>query len=231
MSERLDRIATIAVVVACVAVVASISRQALAARETAAVAEVHTNRPPEFVENWKSVYADGLRLDPDGRPVQLAVFSDLECPYCALFHLQVLPRLEKEFPGQIATTFMHLPIPSHRFAIPSAIALECAASQGRAREFLDHVYMGQDSIGLRSWANYAEAAKVAGIEDFNACIKREAPSRITAGRDWANKLEVNATPTIIVNGWQFVSTPSESTLIRVIEALLEGRSPQDVIDG
>jgi protein-disulfide isomerase len=109
--------------------------------------------------------------------------------------------------------------------VQSAVALECAASQGAQNPFLDLVYQKQDSIGLKSWRSYAEEARVADLPRFLKCITEPPPTRIESGRKWAARLEITSTPTILLNGWRFVGLPAEKDLVDAIDALLAGQTP------
>ncbi len=61
-------------------------------------------------------------------PVTLIVYSDLQCPYCALFEPN-LTRLLEEHPDEVRTVFRHFPLPSHGNALLAAQAAEAAGKQ------------------------------------------------------------------------------------------------------
>ena len=57
-------------------------------------------------------------------------YSDLECPYCKVFHT-TMRKVVEESNGEIAWVFRHYPIPGlHSKAVREAQATECAWEQG-----------------------------------------------------------------------------------------------------
>lgn len=107
----------------------------------------------------------------------------------------------------------------------AAQALECASEQHAQVAFLDQVYTRQDSIGLKPWTEYALAAGVTDTAGFLTCLKSSPKSRILEGREFGQSIDLNATPTVLVDGWRFVGVPDSTTMILSIRALLSGQSP------
>ncbi len=128
----------------------------------------------------------------------------------------MITRLEQEFPGQLAMTFIHFPLENHRFALPAAKALECAGQQGRFREYLDLSFAKQDSLGLKSWASYASDAQVPNDVRFESCVADSIlPTPIVRGRNLGKSMDMNGTPTVVLNGLRYSVPPPES-LIRAL---------------
>lgn len=158
---------------------------------------------------WDSVLAHSISTHgrPDA-PVQIAVFSDLECPACARFH-PVLEELTQRRADDVRLLFVHFPLRSHRFALPAARALECADDEGHAPTFISTVYREQDSLGLLSWETLASRA---GIEDAlrieRCATSTDTPSRVAAGANLAKQLRLHGTPTLFVNRWEFTNFTS-----------------------
>ena len=67
-------------------------------------------------------------------PLTIVEFSDFECPYCRLFHEEVLPSLKREYIDTGLVRFIHkdLPLPFHDQARPAAAAARCCLGE-RAR--------------------------------------------------------------------------------------------------
>jgi protein-disulfide isomerase len=180
---------------------------------------------PVFIENWRSVLAEGERLGAKDAPVQLIEFADFECPYCGDFHKK-LKALQTLYPTQVALTYMHFPLQGHRFALPAARVAECAAEQGRFEAMYDQLFDGQDGFGLKPWSDYAGAADVPDMGAFDACIKRTGPvQRVEEGKQLGTKIDIQATPTLIVNGWKLGRPPTAAELDAMVKAILAGKSP------
>lgn len=215
----------LAIFLAAVTVITGMIRREF--RDSAAVRSenVHRRGPPVFVSEWRDLIPDALSTASPTAPIQLIVFADMECPYCARFYLDIERQLAHKYAGQLNTAMVHLPLAIHRFAMPSAIAVECAAAQGTAAAFIELVYSKQDSIGLKPWESYAEEVKLPEMPGFLSCLKGGVPRRIEAGKNWASRLQVVSTPTILLNGWRFFGVVSENELSAAIDALLAGRPP------
>jgi protein-disulfide isomerase len=131
-------------------------------------------------------------------------------------------------PGQVALVFVHYPLPSHRFAIPAARAVECAAAQGRAPQLIGALYAKQDSIGMKSWASYGSEAGLADTAGLSRCASGSSvPKRIDSGHDLGVKLKVTGTPTVLVNGWRYGRAPDNAELEQIIQNVLSRGSPVD----
>jgi protein-disulfide isomerase len=212
-----------AVLVAC----AVVTTGAVIRREFIAETVLASQNKPVRIKDWKGVLVFGLRTGADEAHVQLIEFADFECPFCGSFR-NTLKAVEKRYPRQIGLTYVHFPIPGHRFAMPAARAAECANDQGRFEAMHDQLFEGQDQFGLKPWDEYATAAGVPDIPAFDACIKRTDPiPRVEDGKALGAKLDVKGTPTIIINGWKLGHPPTEAELDEMVKRILAGKQPVD----
>jgi protein-disulfide isomerase len=180
---------------------------------------------PVLVRDWKAHLTKGVLLGSSGAPVQLIEFADFECPFCGDFHKK-LKALRDRYPNKVSLVYMHFPLPGHRFALPAARVAECASEQGRFEAMYDQLFDGQESFGLKPWAEYATAADVPDLTAFDVCIKRTGPvSRIEEDTQLGKKLDIRATPTLIVNGWMLGQPPTAEELDAMVKAILAGKSP------
>lgn len=224
MKGRLETAVNVAILIAALAVAATAVRRPAPAHQPTADSFAESYPPSQLAE-WQDVLKDGLTIDGADAPATIAVFSDLECPFCASLHLGVLAELKRKYGGDLRIVFVHFPIRSHRFSNQAATALECAAIQGSQSLFLETVYSLQDSIGLKPWDAYGRAAKVADIPQFEKCIAEARFERIERGRQWATELGLTGTPTIFLNGWRFSSTADVKDFESAIDAILAGNNP------
>jgi protein-disulfide isomerase len=184
-------------------------------------------RPTRIVD-LRMGLAGGLRVGPSEAPVQIIEFADFECPFCGGLH-KALKATSTRYPNAIALTYVHFPIPGHRFAVPAARVAECANSQGRFEPMYDQLFEGQDQFGLKPWDDYATAAGVPDVAAFDACIKKTDPvQRVEEGKALGAKLDVRGTPTIIINGWKLGHPPTEAELDQMVKRILAGKQPVDV---
>jgi protein-disulfide isomerase len=180
---------------------------------------------PVFVNNWKSDISRGVQLGSAGAPVQLIEFADFECPFCSEFH-KTVKSLRERYPTQVSLTYVHFPIPGHRFAMAAARAAECAGNQGRFEAMYDQLFEEQEFFGLKPWSNFAAKAGVPDRTEFDKCIGQMGLiPRVEAGKELGEKLGVKGTPTVIVNGWMLGRPPSLDQIEAMVKAVLAGRSP------
>jgi protein-disulfide isomerase len=221
MNSRLDAVIT-ATLVACALVTTSlIVRREFFAPPPPPQAE----RKSLFIKDWREHLAKGIRMGSEQAPVQFLEFADFECPFCASLHKD-LKALRGHYSTQIALTFVHYPLPTHRFAEPAARVAECADDQGRFEAMHDLLFEQQDKFGLKPWSEFATEAGVADSAAFETCIKRTEPiPRVVEGEQLGKQLNVHGTPTVIVNGWKLGYPPNEQELDRMVKAVLAGKSP------
>lgn len=180
---------------------------------------------PIFIESWQSHLGKGVRLGSPSAPVQLIEFADFECPFCASFHTS-LKALRERYPTQVAISFVHYPLPMHRFAEPAARAAECAGEQGSFETMHDRLYEQQNQFGLKPWNEFADEAGIADLAAFESCIRnKKNVQRIVDGKQLAEQLNVLGTPTLIINGWKLGHVPTAEELDRMVKALLAGEQP------
>jgi len=180
--------------------------------------------PPEFQAEWKEYLSAGIELGAPTAPTVLMVFNDFECGGCRFFHERLITKLRDR--GDLSIRLLHLPLRSHRFAPSAARAAECADVQGGIHGMVAAIFAKQDSLGLKSWRSYGEEAGLSNVDRFQDCVTGDQPfERITAGTRIAEHLSVNATPTLMLNGWLFRGLPNEEQLLAAIEAVKEGKPP------
>lgn len=217
MGRFLDTSVNCAILVAAVAIAVSQIRRGASAAERPP--ENHEAYIPTSVANWEAIVPDRITLGQASAEIRVLVFSDLECPYCAKFHLGMLKQLRNRYGESVSATVVHFPIESHRFSMQAAVALECADEQKRTESFLDLVYSKQDSIGLIAWDDFAQEAGIANLQKFGECRRRPRHDRIDAGRRWGTSISLQATPTIIVNGVRFGGLPDSATFFGVVDSI------------
>ena len=141
--------------------------------------------------------------------VTLVEFSDFECPVCRSLH-DIMRGMTQKYP-QVRVVFKDYPIEVlHPWARTAAIAGRCAYNQDPAAfwKMYDLIYDNQDIISAsNAWMKMTEYAGQIGLnaDTFRSCIASpEAGAAVDASRANGQKLDVNSTPTIFVNGRKMV---------------------------
>jgi protein-disulfide isomerase len=217
----LDRGVTITVLIAIVAMATTIVHREFKTSSDAGPPPA----PPTYVEGWRKYLASGTIESGHGSRVSLIEFGDLQCPACRDYQA-VIRAIGKRFDKDINVVFVHFPMPYHKFAQPAARASQCANLQHRFGPFVDAVYAKQESLKVRPLSDYARDARVPDAAAFVDCLGDSAHTApiVELGIKAAEEAHVPATPTVIVNGWQFDAAPAEKYLRESIQHQLD--SPQ-----
>jgi protein-disulfide isomerase len=222
MNQRLEMALTLAIGAAAMSTAAvAIHREFFSSPAAIAPAAGKTT----YLDGWKDLVSQGHLIGLPSAPVKVIEFADVECPFCRGFNA-AFDSVKAQLGDSIALVFIHFPIPGHRFAIPGARALECAAAESRVGQLVDLFYQKQDSLGLKSWASYGREAGVKDTAAFARCAASAAPVKAAAeGTDLGHKLGVHGTPTVYVNGWRFGSPPSTRELRQMADEVRAGKRP------
>jgi protein-disulfide isomerase len=168
------------------------------------------------IPDWEIENDRGIRLGPENAQVVITEFMDFECPFCAHLALQ-LDSVVRAHPDDVAVVFQHFPLRSHGFAIPAAIAAECADRQDQFWPMYRSLLAGQKAFGTVDWSSFAEQSGVPDRERFANCVVLPMDSfpRISDGIALGQRTGVNATPTTWVNGR--VMRPTDEILSRLLK--------------
>ena len=223
MKSLFERATTTGLTLAALVIAAlMVRREFAAARPNNATPEVGR---PARIDDWSAVLTAGRRIGNESSAVTVAEFADLECQFCARFH-ETFSAVKPLFGDQLSLIFVHHPLPFHRFARPAARAAECAAKEGRFGSFVEAVFGRQDSLGLKTWSEFAATANIVDTATFSQCARDTTTlKRVEDGLALGRALGVRGTPTIVVNGWLFPVPPSSEQLESAVRAILAGKDP------
>jgi protein-disulfide isomerase len=148
--------------------------------------------------------ADAPTRGPANAPVTLQVFSDFECPFCAMA-APVVRELEGEFGGSLRVVWRNLPLPMHPHAVLAAeTALEVYAERGGASfwRFHDATFAAQRQ-GLDEHL-LEKLALDEGVDRgryHDALAKHTHAAKIQADLDAGDAAGINGTPAFFVNNY------------------------------
>jgi protein-disulfide isomerase len=173
---------------------------------------------------------DAPTLGDPSAPVTLVEFSDFQCPVCRSLH-DILRGMLPNYP-QVRVVFKDFPIEVlHPWARTAALAGRCAYQQDPKVfwKMYDLIYDNQELISAENaWMKMAEFASQSGLnaDIFRSCLAGpEASAEVDASRVNGQKLEVNSTPTIFVNGRRMVGADA-ATLEQYIKYELVQKTKQ-----
>jgi len=173
----------------------------------------------------------GLKLlrpiDPDrdharGRraaPLTLVEYGDFECPFCSRA-TGAIDEVRAHFGDELLYVWRHFPLErAHPRAFDAARASEAAALQGRFWEMAHELFAHQDDL---EWSDIYRYAVAAGcdIEQFDQDVRVHSSKvlhRVTDDAEDAEAMDLNATPTLFVNGKRHKGPWDAASLIRALE--------------
>jgi protein-disulfide isomerase len=133
----------------------------------------------------------------------LIEFSDFQCPYCAQAHENV-KQFVKQRSADVTLVYKHLPLAQiHPEATSAAQAAWAAQQQNKFWEFHDALFENQAAIGP---GLYQKIAKQLGLDVARFerdRISDAAKKAIAADLELASSMELNGTPSFIMNGQLF----------------------------
>lgn len=151
--------------------------------------------------------ADGIPtiLGKDDATLTLYEFSSLGCSHCADFHLNILPRLQKEYidTGKLRVVFVNFPLEKN--SMRGAMLFECLPEDYR-HNFLNMAFSKQREWMLsfnpeKVLSSYALASGLnkTATED---CLKNDklAQEIITRRQEAINQLKIQGTPAFVISG-------------------------------
>ncbi|MEW6668938.1 MAG: thioredoxin domain-containing protein [Thermodesulfobacteriota bacterium] len=160
-------------------------------------------------------------------PVEITVFSEFQCSYCASL-APVLDRVLRKYDGRVKIVFKHFPLRSHPFAMTAAAAAVAAHNQGRFWEFHDGLFRNMKQL---SYEKLLEIAVQVGLDKdrFTRDMQsRETQARIRQDMADANQAGVAGTPSVFINGRALTDRTMkgfDSVLVREMKSLTEAGEP------
>jgi len=153
----------------------------------------------DYTDVQQVEFGNAPSIGPEQAPIQIAVFSDFECPYCAGASKN-LSRLLEKYPDQIRLAFKNYTLDFHPNAKLAARAALAAHVEGRFWEMEEKLMANGKQL---SEEKILELATELGLERENFKQTMMAPhweEVLMADLEQAMALGVKGTPTIFVNG-------------------------------
>ncbi|MFH1413202.1 MAG: thioredoxin domain-containing protein [bacterium] len=130
-------------------------------------------------------------------PVQLVVYSNFGCPFCADFY-KTLKKVEEEFGKQIVIAFRHYLLDSYDKAMITSLAVECAAEQDEFLSMQEYLF-AENNITVQQIIANAEELGL-DKDKFKTClIEEKYQDKILQQKLEAESFGVIGTPTSFLN--------------------------------
>jgi protein-disulfide isomerase len=161
---------------------------------------------------------------PENAQVTLVEFGDYQCPSCGAYHPYIKEILSR-YPDKLRLEFHHFPLAQHRNAVLAAMSAEAAGEQNHFWEMHDALYEHQ-----REWSEdpNAETYMIAlagqiglDVNKFMQSIRSPATQdRILQDVVRSNKLQLDETPSFLIDGQRVHIKASMEDFTQVVEAHL-----------
>lgn len=167
-------------------------------------------------------------LGTPGAQVVLVLFTDFQCPYCREEAKMLRQNLLSAYPKEVRLYFRDYPLEQmHPWAKPAAIAGRCVFRQNPAAfwTYHDWVFEQQAQItaeNLRSNIMDFARGKEIDVLQLGRCLDmKETEAEIDSSIAHGRALQVNATPTLFVNGRRLATQQSWEQLHLIIANEIE----------
>lgn len=178
------------------------------------------------------------KIDVKGRPVRgnqaakvtIVNFDDFQCPFCSRMHSTLFPGLLKEYGDKVKFIYKDYPLVEiHPWAMHAAIDANCLGEQnGDAYwEFADYVHTNQKVIAghnpAEAYVNLDKAATDEGdkhhldTQKLKACVQKSDESTVRQSMAEGDKLGVDSTPTLFINGEKVSGAVPEEQMRAIID--------------
>jgi len=168
----------------------------------------------------------GHYLGAEQPAVTVTEFSDYECPYCRQAHSQIRDLLER-FPTRLRLVHRHYPLDQscnstikgrmHENACFAAAVAECAGRQHRFWQANDYLFAEARTLHARP---NAEIARDLGLDlaVLERCLRAEGPRSVALDLDEGNRLQIQGTPTFVIDGRTYMGNLPPFLLARLQNA-------------
>ena len=193
----------------------------------AAVYDVNSNPFKPDLDKLKTEFQPSLGTP--GASVVLVTFSDFECPHCKDEAAMLRQNLISTYPTQVRLYAKDFPLDSiHQWARPAAIAGRCVFRQNASSfwSYSDWIFAHQADItptNLKDKAmEWAKGEKDIDVLQLGRCIDTKATeAEVDKNVAEGKALDINATPTMFVNGRRIAQVIDWPNLRNIIDYEIE----------
>lgn len=177
----------------------------------------------------------------ENAPVQIVVFDDLECPFCAKMHAQMFPAVLERYKDQVRVVYKDFPLDQHPWAMRAAIDSSCLGAQSTTGywNLVDYIHAHAGELGGddKSLAKANEALDTLTRDEgkrqkvdeatLNACVTKQDATAVKSSIKVGEALGVDSTPALFINGEKLDGAVPMEYVYRMIDGALtaEGQTP------
>lgn len=181
------------------------------------------------------------KIDVKGRPVKgnpnakvtIINFDDFQCPFCSRLHSTLFENVFKDYADRIKVIYKDYPlIEIHPWAMRAAVDGNCLGEQNSPAywDFADYIHANQKLMAGKSrtdaFSNVDNLAKEQAqkhqlnADKLQACMQKQDETAVRASMAEGDKLGVDSTPTLFINGERFTGAVPEAELRSALDRAL-----------
>lgn len=153
---------------------------------------------------------------PADAPLELVMYGDFQCPYCAAAQ-SIVRRVRERLDGRLRFAFRHMPLAVHPDAANAAQAAEAAAAQGAFWPMHDALYAARGRLSLDDLAAHASALGIDGERVRSEVLAGVHAERVARDDAGARAAGIDATPAFFVNGVLHAGAFDAGSLVDALE--------------
>lgn len=180
-------------------------------------------------------------------PVDIVVFDDLECPFCARMHAQMFPAVLNRYGDKVRIAYKDNPLTQiHPWATHAAVDADCLAQQSNTGywNLVDHLHEQLADIGkdpaAKPGPDGKEPEKTLAVATaqldkatldegkkqkvnegkLQACVTKQDDAPVKAGLAEGEQLNVNGVPALFINGEMITGAVPIEYVYRAIDSAL-----------
>jgi protein-disulfide isomerase len=187
------------------------------------------------------------KIDVKGRPIKgnpnatvtVVNFDDFQCPFCSRMHATLFENVFKDYADKIKVIYKDYPlIEIHPWAMHAAIDGNCLGEQNAPAywDFADYIHANQKQMAGKSrtdaFQNIDNLAKEQAQKHqldagkLQACMQKQDESGVRASMAEGDKLGVDSTPTLFINGERYTGAVPEQELRSALDRALADSAQQ-----
>ncbi len=196
------------------------------------------------------------KINVQGRPVRgnkdakvtIVSYDDFQCPYCSRMHQQLFTQVFGSYADRVRVIYKDFPLPMHNWAVHAAVDANCLAAQNNDAywEMADYIHSNPEKIAYSDATGgqpkprplpeqFAALDKLtldtgakhnADMTALQACVKAQKEDAVRASIAEGEKLDIDGTPTLFVNGERIGGmVPAQQLRDAINRALAEAGEP------
>jgi protein-disulfide isomerase len=167
----------------------------------------------KILQDTKTLIGNSPTTGAADRKILLVEFSDFQCSFCATAAVNIRKFMAKH--PEVTLVYKNFPLTqAHPQALPAAKAAWAAHQQGKFWPYHDGLFANQSKLGEEYYLQLAQQLKL-DLKRFQADYVA-ADNSIVADYTLGRKLNVNGTPSFVMNGEFFTGVASVEDLEKVL---------------